>query len=106
VALGVLLAAAAGGGVSSPVAAQALNLSKGGPISITSQGGIEWRQMQQEVIADQSAKAVRGNVTITSDQLIAHYLHFHRSTSDGPRASDNPRFKKVSGLKTISRTFH
>ena len=56
VALGVLLAAAAGGGVSSPVAAQALNLSKGGPISITSQGGIEWRQMQQEVIADQSEK--------------------------------------------------
>ncbi len=56
-ALGVLLAVAAAGGMSSSAAAQALNLSKGGPISITSQGGIEWRQVQQEVIADQAAKA-------------------------------------------------
>jgi lipopolysaccharide export system protein LptA len=53
--------------------AQALNLSQGGPISITSQGGIEWRQVQQEIIADQAAKAVRGNVTVTADQLVAHY---------------------------------
>jgi lipopolysaccharide export system protein LptA len=87
VALGVLLAAAAGGGVSSPVAAQALNLSKGGPISITSQGGIEWRQMQQEVIADQSAKAVRGNVTITSDQLIAHYRKKPAAPGQKPAAA-------------------
>jgi lipopolysaccharide export system protein LptA len=53
--------------------AQAINMSQGGPITVTSQGGIEWRQLQQEVIADQDAKAVRGDVTVTADQLIAHY---------------------------------
>jgi lipopolysaccharide export system protein LptA len=86
VVLGVLLAVAAGG-MSSPAAAQALNLSKGGPISITSQGGIEWRQLQQEVIADQSAKAVRGNVTITSDQLIAHYRKKPAAPGQKPAAA-------------------
>lgn len=53
--------------------AQAIDMSQGGPITVTSQGGIEWRQLQQEVIADRDAKAVRGNVTVTADQLIAHY---------------------------------
>jgi len=53
--------------------AQALNLSGGGPITITSDGGIDWHQVQQEVIANQNAKAIRGNVTVTADQLIAHY---------------------------------
>ena len=48
-------------------------MNQGGPITVTSQGGIEWRQQSQEVIADQDAKAVRGNVTVTADQLIAHY---------------------------------
>jgi lipopolysaccharide export system protein LptA len=68
--LGVFLLAA----FAAPAAmGQALNLSQGGPISITSQGGIEWRQVQQEIIADQAAKAVRGNVTVTADQLVAHY---------------------------------
>jgi lipopolysaccharide export system protein LptA len=53
--------------------AQAIDMTQGGAITVTSQGGIEWRQQQQEVIADQDAKAVRGNVTVTADQLIAHY---------------------------------
>ena len=56
-----------------PASAQAINMTQGGPITVTSQGGIEWRQQSQEVIADQDAKAVRGNVTVTADQLIAHY---------------------------------
>jgi lipopolysaccharide export system protein LptA len=56
-----------------PAQAQALNLSQGGPITITSDGGIDWRQVQQEVIANQNARAVRGNVTVTADQLTAHY---------------------------------
>jgi lipopolysaccharide export system protein LptA len=56
-----------------PASAQAINMTQGGPITVTSQGGIEWRQQQQEVIANQDAKAVRGTVTVTADQLIAHY---------------------------------
>ena len=58
---------------SRPAFAQAINMTQGGPITVTSQGGIEWRQQQQEVIADQDAKAVRGNVTVIANQLIAHY---------------------------------
>jgi lipopolysaccharide export system protein LptA len=75
--LGLILAAGvlplAIGGLARPAFAQAINMNQGGPITVTSQGGIEWRQVQQEVIASQDAKAVRGNVTVTADQLIAHY---------------------------------
>ena len=53
--------------------AQAIDFSHGGPVTVTSDGGIEWRQLSQEVIATQNAKAVRGNVTVTGDQLTAHY---------------------------------
>jgi lipopolysaccharide export system protein LptA len=60
-------------GLPETASAQAINMSQGGPITVTSQGGIEWRQPQQEVIADQDAKAIRGDVTVTADQLIAHY---------------------------------
>jgi len=43
------------------------------PINITASQGIEWRQADQEVIATGNAKAIRGNVTVTADQLVAHY---------------------------------
>ena len=66
----LILSAAA---MTRPAFAQAINMTQGGPITVTSQGGIEWRQQQQEVIADQDAKAVRGTVTVTANQLIAHY---------------------------------
>ncbi|HTH99984.1 MAG TPA: LptA/OstA family protein [Acidisoma sp.] len=60
-------------GGAAPASAQAIDLNHGGPVTVTSEGGIEWRQKSQEVIADQDAKAVRGNVTVTANQLIAHY---------------------------------
>jgi lipopolysaccharide export system protein LptA len=53
--------------------AQQIDLSHGGPISITSVDGIEWRQADHEVIARGDAKAVRGNVTVTADKLLAWY---------------------------------
>ena len=53
--------------------AQALDLSHGGPIAITAQQGIEWRQTDHEVIARGDAKAVRGDTTVTADRLIAWY---------------------------------
>ncbi|MBV9249441.1 MAG: LPS export ABC transporter periplasmic protein LptC [Acetobacteraceae bacterium] len=56
-----------------PAFAQQIDFSRGGPIDITAQDGIEWRQNQQEVIARGNARAVRGNVTVTADQLIAWY---------------------------------
>lgn len=53
--------------------AQQLDLAHGGPIAVTASDGIEWRQQQREVIARGNAKAVRENVTVTADRLIAFY---------------------------------
>jgi lipopolysaccharide export system protein LptA len=43
------------------------------PIQITATQGIEWRQADHEVIATGNAVAIRGDVTVDADQLIAHY---------------------------------
>ncbi len=57
-----------------PVAlAQGIDLSSGGPVQVTAAGGFEWREADQEVIAYGDARAVRGNVTVLADRLIAHY---------------------------------
>jgi lipopolysaccharide export system protein LptA len=56
-----------------PAEAQQIDLSHGGPITITAQDGLELRQAEQEVIARGNAQAVRGNVTVNADELIAHY---------------------------------
>lgn len=53
--------------------AQAISLSHGGPIAITAQDGIEWRQTAHEVIARGDAKAVRGDTTVAADRLTAWY---------------------------------
>ncbi|HTW68618.1 MAG TPA: LptA/OstA family protein [Acetobacteraceae bacterium] len=64
-------------------AAQQIDLSHGGPIDITAKGGIEWLQQQQEVVATGDATAVRGNVTVTADRLIAWYRKKAGAASDG-----------------------
>ncbi len=53
--------------------AQAIDLSKGGSVDVTARDGMEWRQNEQVVIANGDARAVRGDVTVTADRLIAHY---------------------------------
>ncbi|MCQ4158865.1 hypothetical protein NON00_02855 [Roseomonas sp. GC11] len=53
--------------------AQALDLTQGGPVEVTATDGIEWRQLEQVVIARGNARAVRGGVTLTADRLIARY---------------------------------
>ena len=54
-------------------AAQAIDLSHGGPVNVTALGGIDWDQGAQTVTAHEDARATRGNATVTADQLIAHY---------------------------------
>ncbi|MBB5372360.1 LptA/OstA family protein [Acidocella aromatica] len=68
--LAVLLAA--------PAAAQ--NLDLGGPpgaapqpVNISAAQGITWSQDSQTITATGGAKAVRGNVTVVADELVAHY---------------------------------
>jgi len=53
--------------------AQGIDMSHGGPIDITASQGMEWRQQEQEVIARGDARAVRGDVTVTADELVAFY---------------------------------
>ncbi len=71
----LLLAAALAAG---PLAAhraraQAIDLSHGGPISVTARDGIDWNQGEQIVTARGDARAIRGDVTVTADELVAHY---------------------------------
>ena len=66
----VLAAALSGPGVA---IAQTIDMSHGGPVEVTARDGMEWRRNEQMVIANGSARAVRGNVTVTADRLIAHY---------------------------------
>ena len=51
--------------------AQALDMSKGGPVEVTASEGLELRQNEQMVIARGNARAVRGDVTGTADRLVA-----------------------------------
>ena len=59
--------------LASPAAAQGLDLSKGGPVDVTSDNGMEYRQAEQVVIARGNARAVRGDVTVTADRLTARF---------------------------------
>lgn len=65
--LGALAFAASG------VLAQGLDLTRGGPVEVTAEDGIEWRQQEQVVIARGNARAVRAGVTVEADRLIARY---------------------------------
>ena len=56
-----------------PAAAQQIDMSKGGPVEVTASDGMEWRQNEQVIIARGNARAVRDNVTVTADRLIARY---------------------------------
>ncbi|MBR0656462.1 LptA/OstA family protein [Plastoroseomonas arctica] len=53
--------------------AQGLDMTRGGPVDVTAEDGIEWRQQEQLVIARGNARAVRDGVTIEADRLIARY---------------------------------
>ena len=56
-----------------PVAAQPIDLSRGGPVDVTAAGGFEWHDQEQKVIAFGDARAVRADVTILADRLVALY---------------------------------
>ena len=60
--------------------AQAIDLSSGGPVAVTARGGFEWRENQQVVVATGDARAVRGDVTVLADTLVARY----RKKGTGP----------------------
>ena len=53
--------------------AQAIDMSQGGSVTVTALDGINWDQKAQTVTAVGQARAVRGNVTVDADRLIAFY---------------------------------
>lgn len=65
--------AAGGPGGAGAARAQAIDLSHGGPVSVTARDGIDWNQGAQIVVARGDARAIRGDVTVTADELVAHY---------------------------------
>lgn len=70
----LLRAAALASLLAGPAArAQGIDMSHGGAVEITASNGMEWRQQEQEVIARGDARAVRGDVTVTADELLAFY---------------------------------
>jgi lipopolysaccharide export system protein LptA len=83
-----------------PVSAQGIDFTQGGPIQITSQDGIEWRQAEQMVIAKGDARAVRGNVTITADRLIAWYRR--KGDTAAPQQAAAGAAPQSSGLPDAS----
>jgi lipopolysaccharide export system protein LptA len=87
-----VLAAALLLGLIGPAAAQNLDLTQGGPIEITANDGIEWRQAEQVVVARGAARAVRESVTVDADRLIARYR-----PRGGAQAAPQPGASPVSG---------
>lgn len=65
-------------------AAQPIDLSSGGPVDITASGGFEWHESEQTITATDNARAVRGDVTVLADTLIAHY---RRKPDAAPQAT-------------------
>ncbi|WP_428391286.1 LptA/OstA family protein [Lichenicoccus sp.] len=68
-----------------PAWAQAIDLSHGGQITVTARGGFDWDQKAQTVTAHGDAQAVRGNVTVTADRLVAFY---RKKPGAAPKATE------------------
>lgn len=50
------------------------------PIEVTAEQGLEWSQDGKRITARGSAKAVRGDVTVLGDTLVAHYREVNGQT--------------------------
>lgn len=56
-----------------PAAAQPIDLTKGGAIELTWRDESEIRDQEKTATVTGDARAVRGNVTVLADRLVAHY---------------------------------
>ena len=72
------------------------------PIQITAATGITWSQDAQTVTAMGGAKAVRGDVTVVADELVAHY---HKQAGATPAAAQTDALAggqaKLTALEAI-----
>ena len=81
--------------------AQAIDMSRGGPVEVTASEGMEWRQNEQVVVARGSARAVRGEVTVTADRLTARYRK-----KAGAAAAPAPAAPGLGGADTGSNEIY
>lgn len=72
--------------------AQQIDFSHGGPITVTATNSIDLDQKAQTVTAIGDARAVRGDVTVTADRLIAYYRK--KQPAPGSPAASNPAATK------------
>ncbi|HJS85764.1 MAG TPA: LptA/OstA family protein [Acetobacteraceae bacterium] len=77
--------------------AQGIDFSHGGPVAISSRDGIEWLQQEHKVIATGDARAVRQNVTVTADRLIAFYRKKAEGAAPAPPGAAPPATKAAAG---------
>jgi lipopolysaccharide export system protein LptA len=83
--------------VPAPASAQDNILTQGkGPLAIDADNGIEWRRDEQVYVADGHAKAVRGDVTVYADRLVAHYRAPPQKATD-PKSPDPKQADKPAG---------
>lgn len=71
--------------------AQAIDMSHGGPVDVTALDGLEYDQNAMTVTANGNARAVRGDVTVRADQLIAHLRKKAGATAPNPAAPHTPQ---------------
>ena len=83
-----------------PALAQGIDMSRGGPVEVTAQDGIEWRQGEQVVIARGSARAVRDGVTVDADRLVARYRPLPgRQPAEGTQPAAAPAAPPATGAE-------
>ncbi len=86
----LLMAAIAAAAWPLAAAAQQIDLSQGGPVTVTAAGGIDWDQSAQTVTAYDQARAVRGVVTVDAARLIAFYRNKKVAPGASPAAATTP----------------
>lgn len=86
---GLLTLAAAVLVAPAPAGAQDLLRQGRGPLAIDADNGIEWRRDEQVYVASGHAKAVRGDVTVSADRLVAHYRSDNAKAAR-PTDTNNP----------------
>lgn len=86
-------------------AAQSLNFAVGGsdgPIEITSDNGIEWKQDSLTFIARGNARATRGKVSIYANSLRAYYRELKGGGTDIWRIDAKGKVRITSPGETVS----
>ena len=78
--------------------AQGFDLAHGGPVDITAKGGFTLDQNNQTATAYGDARAVRGDVTVLADKLIAHY---RRKQGAGAGPASNGGGNEIYRLEAI-----